>query len=92
MLIILCQWSIILDNMSDKVDKLHIKIGLKIKLERAKRKISQEKLAELSSLSKSYVGSVERGECIPTIETLNKIASALDIELVKLVDVSKVEL
>lgn len=78
--------------MSDKIDKIHIKIGLKIKFERMKRKLSQEKLAELADLSKTHIGDIERGTSIPTIETLNKIASALDIELVKLVDVSKVEL
>ncbi len=73
-------------------NKIHIKIGLKIKLERTKRKLSQEKLAELADLSKTHVGDIERGTTIPTIETLNKIASALNMELVELIDVSKVDL
>lgn len=72
--------------------KYILKIGLKIKLERAKRKLSQEKLAELADLSKTHVGDIERGTTIPTIETLNRIANALDITLVELVDVSKVDL
>ncbi|CDE89629.1 TPA: XRE family transcriptional regulator [Candidatus Gastranaerophilales bacterium HUM_20] len=78
--------------MTDETNKIHIKIGLKIKLERAKRKLSQEKLAELADLSKTHVGDIERGTTIPTIETLNRIANALDITLVELVDVSKVDL
>lgn len=78
--------------MTDETNKIHIKIGLKIKLERAKRKLSQEKLAELADLSKTHVGDIERGATIPTIETLNRIANALDITLVELVDVSKVDL
>lgn len=78
--------------MADKADKIHFKIGIKIRLERTKENISQEKLGELASLSKAYIGSVERGESVPTIETLNRIANALDITLVELVDVSKVDL
>ena len=78
--------------MTDETNKIHIKIGLKIKLERAKRKLTQEKLAELADLSKTHVGDIERGTTIPTIETLNRIANALDITLVELVDVSKVDL
>lgn len=78
--------------MTDETNKIHIKIGLKIKLERAKRKLSQEKLAELADLSKTHVGDIERGTTIPTVETLNRIANALDITLVELVDVSKVDL
>lgn len=78
--------------MTDKADKIHFKIGIKIRLERIKKNISQEKLGELANLSKAYIGSVERGESVPTIETLNRIANALDITLVELVDVSKVDL
>ena len=73
--------------MTDETNKIHIKIGLKIKLERAKRKLSQEKLAELADLSKTHVGDIERGTTIPTVETLNRIANALDITLDELVDV-----
>lgn len=78
--------------MTSEINKIHIKIGLKIKLERAKRKLSQEKLGELADLSKTHIGDIERGTTIPTIETLNKIAMALNIELVELIDVSKVDL
>ncbi len=78
--------------MTNEQDKIHIKIGLKIKLERTKRKLSQEKLAELSDLSKTHIGDIERGTSVPSIETLNKIANALNVELVELIDVSKVDL
>lgn len=78
--------------MTNETGKIHIKIGLKIKLERTKRKLSQEKLGELAELSKTHVGDIERGTTVPSIETLNKIAMALKIELVELIDVSKVDL
>jgi len=46
----------------------------------------------LAGLSKTHIGDIERGTTIPSIETLNKIAIALDVKLVELIDVSKVDL
>ena len=68
------------------------KIGLKIKFERIKKRISQEKLAELSYLNRTSLGNIERGLSSPTIMTLEKISKALEIPLPELVDVSKVSL
>lgn len=76
-------------NIHTEINK---KIGKKIKLERIKRDFSQEKLAELSGISKNFVGAIERGESSPTIETLAKIANAFDIPLPDLTDISKVEI
>ena len=73
-------------------DKISAKIGLKIVLERTKRKLSQEKLAELSDLSKNSLGAIERGTSSPSIDTLDRIAAALDIELSELVKVKSVDL
>ncbi|MBQ7126261.1 helix-turn-helix transcriptional regulator [bacterium] len=78
--------------MTSKNDKISAKIGLKIVLERTKRKLSQEKLAELSDLSKNSLGAIERGTSSPSIDTLNRIASALSIELSDLVKVKSVDL
>ena len=66
------------------------KIGIKISILRKKLKYSQDKLAELSALSKNSISSIERGESNPSIETLEKIAKALNIELKELVDVSEI--
>lgn len=68
------------------------KIGIKIRLLRTKLKLSQEKLAEFSDLSKTSISAIERGESNPSIETLDRIAHALNIELKELVDVSKIDL
>ena len=78
--------------MTSKNDKISAKIGLKIVLERTKRRLSQEKLAELSDLSKTALGAIERGTSSPSIETLDRIASALEIELSELVKVQSVDL
>lgn len=78
--------------MTSKVDKISSKVGLKIKLLRTKFGISQEKLAELADLNKNSIGAIERGESSPSIDTLDAIARAFGMELVELIDVSKIEL
>ena len=78
--------------MTSKNDRISAKIGLKIVLERTKRKLSQEKLAELSDLSKNSLGAIERGTSSPSIDTLDRIAAALNIELSELVKVKSVDL
>lgn len=78
--------------MKSKLGNINKQIGLKIKLERAKRDWSQEKLAELSDMSKTFIGDIERGKSSPTIETLAKIANAFEIELHELTNISKVDI
>lgn len=46
---------------------------------RVKRALSQEALAVDAGLDRSYVGRLERGVENPTVETLDKLAKALDI-------------
>lgn len=74
--------------MSERIKK----IGLKIKLERNKRNLSQEKLSELSGISKNFIGAIERGQSEPSISTLEQIAAALGVEFDDLINISKFEL
>lgn len=46
--------------------------------------ISQEKLAELAGLHRTYISSVERGERNVTIETVEKLAKALKVTMAEL--------
>ena len=68
------------------------KICKKVKLERIKKDLSQQKLALLANVDKNTIWKIETGQTSPTINTLEKIATALGIEFSKLVDVSKVEI
>lgn len=68
------------------------KVGLKIKLLRNKLGLSQETLANKSHLSATSLGAIERGTSTPGIDTLERIAIALGIELKELVDISKIDL
>ena len=59
-------------------------IGKRIRSYRNNFNLSQEKLAELSGCHPTYIGQVERGEKNATIESIEKISSALDVPLSKL--------
>ena len=78
--------------MNDDFSSLSKKIGKKIKLERIKRDISQENLALDAGLDRNTIWKIESGRVSPTIDSLEKIAKALNIDFSVLMDVSKVEL
>ena len=56
-------------------------LGQRIRNYRTARGLSQEKLAELSGCHPTYVGQLERGEKNATIESIEKLSSALGIPL-----------
>ena len=57
------------------------KIGLKISAIRRDKKISQIKLAELCDLNFNYISRIELGNANFTIDTLLKLAKALDVSV-----------
>ncbi len=59
-------------------------IGQRIRNYRNQLGISQEKLAELSGCHPTYIGQIERGEKNATLESIEKISSALNVSLSKL--------
>lgn len=54
-------------------------LGLSIKLERVRKGLSQEELAELSGLHRTYIGMVERAERNISVINLMLIAKALNV-------------
>ena len=59
-------------------------LGQRIRNHRTAKGLSQEKLAELSGCHPTYVGQIERGEKNATIESIEKIATALNVSLSRL--------
>lgn len=55
------------------------KFGAKMQKVRKAQNISQEELASMLAMHRTYIGMVERGERNPTIRTLYKIAKALKV-------------
>ena len=56
-------------------------VGQRVRNYRTHKGLSQEKLAELVGCHPTYIGQLERGEKNATIETVEKISSALQISL-----------
>ncbi len=48
---------------------------------RREKNLSQEELAEMCDLHRTYIGSVERGERNVTLSTLEALAAALDVSV-----------
>ena len=59
-------------------------VGRRIRYYRLNLGLSQEKLAELSGCHPTYVGQLERGEKNATIESIERISSALSVSLSRL--------
>jgi len=62
-------------------------LGKQIYRYRKQRKLSQEKLAELSDYSVDFISLVERGHYSPSVEGCARIAQALQIKLKTLFDI-----
>lgn len=58
--------------------------GLLIRRLRLERGHSQESFGEASSLHRTYIGMVERGETNVTLAAINKMAKALGLTLGKM--------
>ena len=59
-------------------------LGLNISKHRRLNNLSQEKLAELCGLHRTYIGSVERGERNISIDNIERISNALAVDIEKL--------
>ncbi len=53
---------------------------------RTERGLTQERLAELAGLHRTYIGSIERAERNVSIDNMARIARALNVPLVALIE------
>ena len=67
-------------------DEILIKFAAKIRTERIKRNLSQENFAEILGFHRTYIGMLERAERNITLTNLDKIASALNLDIKNLLD------
>ena len=53
---------------------------------RKERKISQEKLADMAGVHRTYIGMIERAEKNITLRNIERIAKALNVEIKDLLE------
>jgi len=54
-------------------------IGERIRMYRTRKHLSQDALGEMAGLHGAYIGQLERGEKNATLESVEKVARALDL-------------
>lgn len=64
-----------------KIENIEKKIGILIREIRSENNLSQEDLAEMCGLHRTYIGSIERGEKNITVKNLQKIILSLNYSL-----------
>jgi len=64
---------------------LRQRFGQVVRVTREDRGWSQEQLAGRADLNRSYLGEIERGTVMPSIETAAKLAAALGVSLSSLI-------
>jgi transcriptional regulator with XRE-family HTH domain len=67
-------------------DKLAKDFGNKIREIRKQQGVSQEGLADLADLDRTYIGGIERGIRNPSLKNIGKIAKALKVKPKNLFD------
>jgi transcriptional regulator with XRE-family HTH domain len=64
---------------------LHVSaLGERIRLERLQRRLSLDQVAERAQVSRSMLSAVERGAKVPTLLVFDRIATALDTSIARL--------
>lgn len=70
--------------MAEPRSAAHLAYGKALRELRSERGISQEQLAHLSDLDRTYLSGIERGERNPSLTNILKIAEALDVKVSEL--------
>lgn len=70
-------------------DSLRATLADNIKAFRSKKGLSQEGLAEICGLHRTYIGSVERQERNVTLSTLEVLSAALEVSVPELITMKK---
>ena len=58
-----------------------LRLARHLRAERASRGLSQEQLADMAGLHRTYVGSVERAERNVSLDNVERLAMALEVDI-----------
>jgi len=62
------------------------KFGKNVKIERIKKDLTQEQLAEIMNVSQNYIANIERGKANMSLVKLYELANFLNVKLEKLLN------
>jgi transcriptional regulator with XRE-family HTH domain len=57
------------------------RFGKRLRKLRRNKDLTQEQLADMVGVSLSFIGQLERGESGPSLETVQKIAEVLEVDI-----------
>jgi transcriptional regulator with XRE-family HTH domain len=66
------------------MDDIRVRFGKAVRQKRHKLGVSQEALADLCELDRTYIGGIERGERNVALVNIEKIARALKLSMSEL--------
>ena len=72
--------------LMQKKNKILIQFGDKVRKARLAKKLSQEDLADMAGVHRTYIGMIERAEKNITLINIDKIAKALKVSVKYLLD------
>lgn len=68
---------------------MSVKFGKVLREARSRQGLSQEKLAELSDLDRTFISMIERGKRKPTLDTAHRLSYALGMKLSALITLAE---
>jgi transcriptional regulator with XRE-family HTH domain len=71
-------------TLSEEDKELLREVGMRVRLQRVYMRLSQEELGTKAGITRSAVGSIERGDHPASVLAYGKVAKALGIKLDKL--------
>lgn len=63
---------------------IYKEFGARLRELRLNRDLTQERLAELAGLDRTYIGDAELGKRFPSLRSIEKLATALDVDFLAL--------
>ena len=73
-------WRIIASTTVERADGMdYIALGQRIKVKRKDLRMTQEDLAEKVGISSSFMGHIERGSRVLSVDTLRRLCVVLDV-------------
>jgi len=70
-----------LEIMAKNIETIYKEIGNRLLKARRKQGLTQEALAAESGIASAHIGFIEQGHRRPTLSTLHKLCSPLDLTL-----------